>query len=74
MPRRYKRGQSDSQLIHDIAPEAKLKFHTAFLGQFDFANGIRELANAGCDVIVDDVGKIVFIISLMEVICHDDSD
>ncbi len=44
------------QLIHDIAPGATLGFHTAFGGLAGFAQGIRDLANAGCTVIVDDVG------------------
>ncbi|MCS3823592.1 hypothetical protein GGP92_002301 [Salinibacter ruber] len=44
------------QLIHDIAPGARLGFHTAFDGLAGFAQGIRELADAGCTVIVDDVG------------------
>ena len=49
-------GRGMAQLIHDVAPGAALAFHTAFLGQADFANGIIELANqAGSDVIVDDI-------------------
>jgi hypothetical protein len=45
-------GRAMLQLIHDIAPDAKLFFRTALLGAQDFANGINELADAGCDVIV----------------------
>jgi len=48
-------GRAMLQLIHDIAPGAELGFHTAFGGFGGFASGIRELANAGCTVIVDDV-------------------
>lgn len=44
------------QLIHDVAPGARKAFHTAFLGEANFANAILRLANeAGAQVIVDDV-------------------
>jgi hypothetical protein len=46
-------GRAIAQLIYDVAPGAKLFFHTAFIGPDDFASGIEELAAAGCDVIVD---------------------
>ncbi|MDJ0680244.1 MAG: S8 family serine peptidase [Xenococcaceae cyanobacterium MO_167.B52] len=49
-------GRAMAQLIHDVAPGAELAFHTALLGQANFANGIIELAEAGSDVIVDDIG------------------
>ena len=48
-------GRAMGELIYDVAPGSSLAFHTAFLGQADFANGILELAAAGSDVIVDDV-------------------
>ncbi|MDJ0678002.1 MAG: pre-peptidase C-terminal domain-containing protein [Calothrix sp. MO_167.B42] len=49
-------GRAMIQLVHDIAPGAELAFHTAFLGEADFANGIIELAEqAGSEVIVDDI-------------------
>ncbi|MEO1253129.1 MAG: hypothetical protein AAFW81_12385, partial [Pseudomonadota bacterium] len=48
-------GRGMAQLIHDVAPGASIAFHTAFLGQPDFAQGIVELAEVGSDVIVDDV-------------------
>lgn len=49
-------GRAMLQLIHDIAPGAALGFHTATGGRANFASGIRELANAECNVIVDDIG------------------
>lgn len=50
-------GRAMIQLIHDLAPDAQLYFRTAFDGPADFADGIRELADLGCDIIVDDVSK-----------------
>ncbi len=48
-------GRGMMQLIHDIAPGAELLFHTAFRSEADFAQGIVELANAGADIIIDDI-------------------
>jgi hypothetical protein len=48
-------GRAIVQLIHDVAPGAAQKFHTAFNGILDFALGIFRLRNAGANVIVDDV-------------------
>ena len=48
-------GRAMMQLITDVAPGADQMFHTAFGGQANFAQGIIDLANAGADVIVDDV-------------------
>lgn len=58
-------GRGMMQLVHDLAPKARLGFATAFTGQLGFANNIRALAGfpdaAGsnpdfkADVIVDDI-------------------
>lgn len=50
-------GRAMAEIIHDVAPGAKMAFHTAWLGLADFANGILRLADeAEADVIVDDIG------------------
>jgi subtilisin family serine protease len=51
-------GRAMAELVHDIAPEAKIAFHTALTGQAGFANGIRALADAGCQIIVDDIAYL----------------
>lgn len=48
-------GRAMLQIVHDVAPKAKLSFRTGFLSPGDFAAGIRELAADGCNVIVDDI-------------------
>lgn len=48
-------GRAMAEIVHDVAPGAQLAFHTADFGQADFAQGIVQLSNAGCDVIADDV-------------------
>jgi hypothetical protein len=48
-------GRAMMEIVHDVAPGAELAFHTADNGQADFAQGIVQLANTGCDVIADDV-------------------
>lgn len=48
-------GRAMAQIIHDIAPGAELAFHTAFPSKANFASGIIDLADAGADIIVDDV-------------------
>ncbi|MFT5525341.1 MAG: subtilisin family serine protease, partial [Pirellulaceae bacterium] len=49
-------GRAMLEIIHDIAPGAKLAHHSASLSELSFADGIRKLATAGSRVIVDDVG------------------
>ena len=48
-------GRGMAEIVHDVAPGADLAFHTAFDGYVDFALGIEQLAQAGCNIIVDDV-------------------
>ncbi|HEY4209369.1 MAG TPA: S8 family serine peptidase [Puia sp.] len=48
-------GRAMAEIIHVVAPGAQLAFHTANNGQADFAQGIIQLADAGCDVITDDI-------------------
>lgn len=49
-------GRAMAELIHDIAPDAELFFHTGFVDSpMAFANAIRALEEEGCDIIVDDV-------------------
>lgn len=48
-------GRAMAQLIYDVAPGVDLQFHTAFEGQASFAQGIKDLADAGSNIIVDDV-------------------
>lgn len=52
---RLDEGRAMAEIIHDIAPAAQLSFQTGFMGQAGFAQGILDLADAGCDIIVDDI-------------------
>ncbi|HEX8090098.1 MAG TPA: S8 family serine peptidase [Blastocatellia bacterium] len=48
-------GTAMLEIIHDLAPGAQLYFATAFTSIASFAQNIRNLRAAGCDIIVDDV-------------------
>lgn len=54
-------GRAMMQIISDIAPGATLLFHTAFtpkgrLNEQSFTRAVKQLARAGADIIVDDLG------------------
>ncbi|MBZ5684882.1 MAG: S8 family serine peptidase [Acidobacteriia bacterium] len=48
-------GTAMMEIIHDMAPGASLYFATADNSIVSFAQNIRDLRAAGCDIIVDDV-------------------
>jgi hypothetical protein len=48
-------GRAMAELIHQVAPGAQIYFYTGDNSETDFAAGIQALANAGCQVIVDDL-------------------
>lgn len=52
-------GTAMLEIIRDLAPGATLYFATAFNGITSFADNIRALRAAGCDIIVDDVSYFV---------------
>ncbi|MFL6447057.1 MAG: S8 family peptidase [Bryobacteraceae bacterium] len=49
-------GTAMMEIVHDLAPGAKLFFATAFISEESFADNIRALRFVyGCDIIVDDI-------------------
>ena len=48
-------GRAMLEVAYDVAPGANFAFHTAFIDDLNFAQGIKDLSNAGAQVIVDDV-------------------
>ncbi|HZB50966.1 MAG TPA: S8 family serine peptidase [Mycobacteriales bacterium] len=48
-------GTAMLEIVHDLAPNAKLAFATAFISAESFADNIRALRAAGADIIVDDI-------------------
>ena len=53
---KYDEGCAMAEIIHDVAPGAKLAFHAAFLGgKAGLADAFTNLKEYGADIIVDDV-------------------
>jgi len=48
-------GTAMLEIVHDLVPGAQLYFASAFVSLTSFADNIRALRAAGCDIIVDDV-------------------
>lgn len=48
-------GTAMLEIVHDLAPGAQLYFATALGSITSFAQNIRNLRTAGCDIIIDDV-------------------
>jgi hypothetical protein len=48
-------GTAMLEIVHDLVPDAQLYYATALGGITTFAQNIRDLRTAGCDIIVDDV-------------------
>ncbi len=56
-------GTAMAELLHDIAPDADILFHTAAGGGIaGFADAIDTLCSSGADVVVDDVGFLAELI------------
>ncbi|MBI1341739.1 MAG: S8 family serine peptidase [Terrimonas sp.] len=51
-------GRAMLQIIHDLAPKAQLYFRTGVETSSDFAAGIDQLKQEGCNIIVDDITYI----------------
>lgn len=49
-------GTAMLEIVYDIAPGADLYFHDYGKNKIAFNNAVTALANAGCDIICDDVG------------------
>ena len=49
-------GRAMLQIIHDVAPGARLLFHRSGGTETDFAQAVQALSRAGADIIVDDIG------------------
>lgn len=48
-------GTAMLEIVHDLAPGAQLYFATGLPTSANFAQNIRDLRTAGCDIIIDDL-------------------
>jgi len=48
-------GTAMSEIVHDLAPGAKIDFASADDGKAAFADAVINLYNAGCKILVDDI-------------------
>ncbi|MCT4625346.1 MAG: S8 family serine peptidase, partial [Schleiferiaceae bacterium] len=55
---RLDEGRAMLQIIHDVAPKSELSFRTGFVSAGDMAQGINDLVQDSCDIIVDDITYI----------------
>jgi subtilisin family serine protease len=51
----FDEGRGMAQIVHDVAPGAKIDFASAFNGELSFASNIGELVKEGAKVLADDV-------------------
>ena len=51
-------GRAMMQLIHDVAPGAKLYFHSGWAGEPQFAQAMQAFADNEVDITVDDLGYV----------------
>ena len=51
-------GRGMAQIVHGIAPGARILFASGFGGMIDMAENILALADAGADIIVDDISYV----------------
>ncbi|MGD9937037.1 MAG: S8 family serine peptidase [Methanoregulaceae archaeon] len=51
-------GTAMLEIVHDLAPNASLAFHDCGWSVIEFNQAIDALADAGCQVIVDDIGWV----------------
>lgn len=58
LPRDTDEGRGMAEIVHDVAPGAALAFATGNGGQAAYALNILELADSGCNVIVDDLAYL----------------